>query len=63
MLVLALAAVPQSVLEHVCNNMSERAAEMVREDIDGLGQVPISEIKRNQEQIIQLVFKVVDENK
>ena len=63
MLVLALAAVPESVLEHVCNNMSDRAAEMVREDIDGLGQVPISEIKRNQEQIIQLVFKVVDENR
>lgn len=51
-LALALRGVPAEILEKILRNMSQRAAEMLRSDIEVLGPQPRSKVGEAQQEIM-----------
>ncbi|HEX7645785.1 MAG TPA: FliG C-terminal domain-containing protein, partial [Noviherbaspirillum sp.] len=45
----------------VFKNMSQRAAEMMREDLEAKGPVRLSEVEAQQKEILQIVRRLADE--
>lgn len=60
-LIVAIKGAKEEVKEKFFKNMSLRAAEMMREDIDAKGPVRLSEIEKQQKEILQLVRRLADE--
>jgi flagellar motor switch protein FliG len=52
-LVMGLKGVDEEVKNKFVENMSERAAGMLQEDMDALGPVPLKEVKEAQQRIIR----------
>ena len=62
-LLLALKAASDSVKEKIFKNMSKRAAEMIKEDLETMGPVKLSDVEQAQQNIIQIARKLADEGK
>ena len=60
-LVLALKAASQELREKVFRNMSSRAAESLREDLESRGPVKLSEVEAEQKEMLKIVRRLVDE--
>ena len=60
-LVLALKGAMPEMREKVFKNMSSRAAETVREDLEGRGPVRVSDVEAEQKEILKIVRRLVEE--
>jgi flagellar motor switch protein FliG len=60
-LVIALKGAAPDLREKVFKNMSSRAAETLREDLDSRGPVRVSEVESEQKEMLKIVRRLVDE--
>jgi flagellar motor switch protein FliG len=60
-LVVALKGATPEMREKVFKNMSTRAAETLREDLDGRGPVRVSEVEAEQKEMLKVVRRLADE--
>jgi flagellar motor switch protein FliG len=60
-LVVALKGASPELREKVFRNMSTRAAETLREDLDSRGPVRLSEVESEQKEMLKIVRRLVDE--
>lgn len=60
-LIVALKGADPELREKVFKNMSQRAAETLREDLDSKGPVKVSEVDSEQKEIIKTVKRLADE--
>jgi flagellar motor switch protein FliG len=61
MLIIALKGATQEMRDKIFKNMSSRAAEMMKEDLESKGPVKLSEVEAQQKQILQIVRRLADE--
>ncbi|MEQ1630563.1 MAG: flagellar motor switch protein FliG [Gallionella sp.] len=60
-LIVSLKGASEELREKVFKNMSSRAAEMMREDLESKGPVKLSEVEANQKEILKIVRRLSDE--
>jgi flagellar motor switch protein FliG len=60
-LVLALKGATPNMRERIFKNMSSRAAETLREDLDSRGPVRVSEVEAEQKEMVKIVRRLADE--
>ena len=60
-LILALKGASPELREKIFKNMSQRAAEMLREDLEAKGPVRLSEVEAEQKEILKTVRRLADE--
>jgi len=60
-LVIALKGATPELREKVFKNMSTRAAETLREDLESRGPVRVSEVEAEQKELLKVVRRLVDE--
>jgi flagellar motor switch protein FliG len=60
-LILALKGAPPELREKIFKNMSQRAAEMLREDLEAKGPVRLSEVETEQKEILKIARRLADE--
>ena len=60
-LILALKGSSQVVREKIFKNMSQRAAETLKEDLEAKGMVRVSEVEAQQKEILKLIRRLADE--
>ena len=60
-LIIALKGTSEELREKIFKNMSQRAAEMLRDDLEAKGPVRISEVEAEQKEILKVVRKLADE--
>ena len=61
MLIIALKGTTEEMREKIFKNMSSRAAEMMKEDLESKGPVKLSEVEAEQRKILQIVRKLADD--
>jgi flagellar motor switch protein FliG len=60
-LIVALKGAGPELREKFFRNMSQRAAEMMREDLESKGPVRLSEVEAQQKEILQIIRRLADE--
>ena len=60
-LIIALKGSSEELREKIFKNMSQRAAEMLREDLEAKGPVRVSEVEAEQKEILKVVRRLSDE--
>jgi flagellar motor switch protein FliG len=60
-LIIALKGTTAEMREKIFKNMSSRAADMMREDLESKGPVKLSEVVEQQKQMLQVVRRLADE--
>ena len=60
-LVLALKGASPELREKIFKNMSSRAAESLREDLEGRGPVKLSEVEGEQKEILKIARRLAEE--
>jgi flagellar motor switch protein FliG len=60
-LIVALKGTSQELRDLIFKNMSSRAAEALKEDLEAKGAVRLSEVEAEQKEILKIVRKLVDE--
>jgi len=60
-LVVALKGTIEPLREKVFKNMSQRAAEMLRDDLESKGPVRLSEVENEQREILRVVRRLAEE--
>jgi len=60
-LITALKGASEEMREKIFKNMSQRAAEMMREDLESKGPVRLSEVEEQQREILVVVRRLADE--
>lgn len=60
-LIVALKGASPELREKIFKNMSQRAAEMLRDDLEAKGPVRISEVEAEQKEILKIVRRLADE--
>ncbi len=60
-LIVALKGSSEVLREKLFGNMSQRAAEMLRDDLDAKGPVRVSEVEAEQKEILKIVRRLADE--
>ena len=60
-LIIALKGTSQELKDLIFKNMSSRAAEALKEDLEAKGPVRLSEVEAEQKEILKVVRKLVDE--
>lgn len=60
-LIIALKGASEEMREKIFKNMSQRAAEMMREDLESKGPVRLSEVEAQQKEILVIVRRLADE--
>ena len=60
-LILAMKGANEALREKIFRNMSQRASEMLREDLDSRGPVRLSEVEAEQKEILKIVRRLADE--
>ena len=58
---IALKGATQEIRDKVFRNMSTRAAETLREDLDSRGPVRVSEVENEQKELLKIVRRLADE--
>jgi flagellar motor switch protein FliG len=61
-LIVALKGASEEMREKIFKNMSTRAAESMREDLENKGPVKLSEVESQQKAVLQIVRKLAEEN-
>jgi flagellar motor switch protein FliG len=59
----AMKTVSDAIKEKVFKNMSERAADMLKEDIEDMGPTRLADIEKSQNEIVKVAMKLADEGK
>ena len=62
-LTLAMKTSPEDVKNKIFKNISSRAAEMIKEDLEVMGPVRLSDVEKAQSEIIKIVRKMEEEGK
>jgi flagellar motor switch protein FliG len=62
-LTLALKTASDELKEKIFANMSARAADMIRDDLEALGPVRLSEVEAMQQTIVKIAMKLEEEGK
>jgi flagellar motor switch protein FliG len=60
-LIIALKGASPEMREKVFKNMSQRASEMLREDLEAKGPVRLSEVENEQKEILKIARRLADE--
>lgn len=60
-LIIALKGSSAELREKIFKNMSQRAAEMLKEDLEAKGAVRVSEVEAQQKEILKVVRRLADE--
>jgi len=60
-LIIALKVANETVLEKVYRNMSKRAVELVKEDMEYIGPVQLRDVERAQERILAIIRKLEEQ--
>jgi flagellar motor switch protein FliG len=60
-LVVALKGTDKALQEKIFKNMSQRAAEMLKEELENKGPVRVSEVEAEQKEILKTVRRLSDE--
>jgi flagellar motor switch protein FliG len=60
-LIVALKGASEDLREKIFKNMSQRAAEMLRDDLEAKGPVRVSEVEAEQKEILKIVRRLADE--
>ncbi len=60
-LIVALKGAGQDLREKIFRNMSQRAGEMLKEDLEAKGPVRLSEVETQQKEILTIVRRLADE--
>ncbi|HUL93813.1 MAG TPA: flagellar motor switch protein FliG [Burkholderiales bacterium] len=60
-LIIALKGANEQLREKVFKNMSQRAGEMLKEDLEAKGPVKVSEVELQQKEILKIVRRLADE--
>lgn len=60
-LIIALKGSSEEMREKIFKNMSQRAAEMMREDLESKGPVRLSEVEAQQREILTIIRRLADE--
>jgi len=60
-LIIALKGADESIREKIFKNMSQRAGETLREDLEGKGPVKLSEVDAEQKSILKIARRLADE--
>jgi flagellar motor switch protein FliG len=60
-LILAMKGASEDLREKIFKNMSQRAAEILREDLESRGPVRVSEVESEQKEILKIVRRLADE--
>jgi flagellar motor switch protein FliG len=60
---IALKTASQSVVDLVFRNMSERAAQMLKEDMEAMSAVKLTDVEEGQFEIVQIARKLEEEGK
>jgi flagellar motor switch protein FliG len=60
-LIVALRGAPEALKEKIFKNMSQRAAEMLRDDLEAKGPVRVSEVEGEQKEILKIVRRMAEE--
>lgn len=60
-LIVALKGASEELREKIFKNMSQRAAEMMREDLEAKGPVRLSEVESEQKEILKVVRRLAEE--
>lgn len=60
-LIIALKGASPDLREKIFKNMSQRAAEMLREDLESKGPVRLSEVEAEQKEILKIARRLADE--
>ncbi|SFH44938.1 flagellar motor switch protein FliG [Modicisalibacter xianhensis] len=59
-LVVALKGAPDALLEKFMANMSQRAAQLLQEDLEARGPIRVSQVEAEQKSILQIVRRLAD---
>lgn len=59
-LVVALKGAPEALMDKFLRNMSQRAADLIREDMEARGPIRISQVEAEQKAILQIVRRLAD---
>lgn len=62
-LTMALKTASDEMREKIFANMSARAADMIRDDLDAMGPVRLSEVEAMQQSIVKIAMKLEEEGK
>lgn len=62
-LAIALRAAKDNVKEKIFKNMSERAVEILKEDMESRGPMKLSDVEKAQQTIVKTTLRLVDEGK
>lgn len=62
-LTLALKTASEQMREKIFSNMSARAADMIRDDLEAMGPVRLSEVEIMQQSIVKIAMKLEEEGK
>ncbi len=60
-LIVALKGATQELRDKIFKNMSQRAAEMLKDDLEAKGPVRVSEVETEQKEILKIVRRMADE--
>ena len=60
-LIIALKGAPEELQDKIFKNMSQRAAEMLKEDLEAKGPVRLSEVEAEQKEILKIARRLADE--
>jgi flagellar motor switch protein FliG len=60
-LIIAMKGASEELREKIFKNMSQRAADMMREDLEGKGPVRLSEVEAEQKAILKTVRRLADD--
>jgi flagellar motor switch protein FliG len=60
-LIIALKGASPELREKIFKNMSQRAAEMLREDLESKGPVRLSEVENEQKEILKVARRLAEE--
>ena len=59
-LALALKTASEDMKEKIFNNMSERAAQLIKEEMEYMGPVRLSDVEQSQQRIVDIVRRLED---
>jgi flagellar motor switch protein FliG len=62
-LVVALKTAPDEIREKVFKNISQRGAELLKEDLEAMGPVRLSDVENAQQEIVNVAKKLESEGK
>jgi flagellar motor switch protein FliG len=62
-LIKGLKTASEEMKKKIFGNMSERAAEMLREDLEAMGPVRLREVEESQQEVIKVAKKLEGEGK